>query len=105
MAQVREGEAQRQAATLAKQEAAAGEAKSLWQGAGKADPEHGYLRLKGLPPFGIRQHCQGVAGAICYPCSTPAHHPHLPYRECGGGGVGLRVCNGSFRKDYSHGEF
>lgn len=56
MAQARESEARRKAATDAKQEAAAGIARDLWRGAGKADPAHGYLARKGLPPFGIRQH-------------------------------------------------
>jgi len=28
----------------------------LWRDAGKADPAHGYLARKGIPPFGIRQH-------------------------------------------------
>lgn len=56
MAQARTSEAQRKAESQAKQEAAAGVARDLWRGAGKADPAHGYLVRKGLPPFGIRQH-------------------------------------------------
>lgn len=56
MAQARTSEARRKAETEAKQEAAAGVARDLWRGAGKADPAHGYLARKGLPPFGIRQH-------------------------------------------------
>ncbi|OHT18888.1 toprim domain-containing protein [Edaphosphingomonas haloaromaticamans] len=56
MAQARESEARRKAETVAKQEAAAGAARDLWRGAGKADPAHGYLARKGLPPFGIRQY-------------------------------------------------
>lgn len=56
MAQARESEARRKAETLAKQEAAAGTARNLWRGAGKADPAHGYLARKRLPAFGIRQH-------------------------------------------------
>ena len=56
MAQVRTSEARRKAETEAKQEAAAGAARDLWRGAGKADRAHGYLARKGLPPFGIRQH-------------------------------------------------
>lgn len=56
MAQARESEARRKAATEAKQKAAAGAARDLWRDAGMADPAHGYLTLKGLPPFGIRQH-------------------------------------------------
>lgn len=56
MAQARVREARRKAETLAKQEAAAGVARDLWRGAGKADSAHGYLARKGLPAFGIRQH-------------------------------------------------
>lgn len=56
MAQARECEARRKAETEAKQEAAAGVARELWRGAAKADPAHGYLARKRLPPFGIRQH-------------------------------------------------
>lgn len=56
MAQARESEARRKVETLAKQEAAAGTARNLWRGAGKADPAHGYLARKRLPAFGIRQH-------------------------------------------------
>lgn len=55
MARARERTVQRKAETEAKQEAAAGVACDLWRAAGKADPEHGYLARKGLPPFGIRQ--------------------------------------------------
>ena len=56
MAQAQTSEARRKAETEAKQEAAAGVARDLWQHAGKPDPAHGYLAHKGLPPFGIRQH-------------------------------------------------
>lgn len=56
MAQACESEARRKAETLAKQEAAAGTARSMWRGACKADPAHGYLASKRLPAFGIRQH-------------------------------------------------
>jgi putative DNA primase/helicase len=56
MAQARECEARRKAETEAKQEAAASTARDLWRDAGKADPAHGYLARKRLPPFGIRQH-------------------------------------------------
>lgn len=56
MAQARESEARRKAATEVKQQAAAGIARDLWRSAGKADPAHGYLAQKGLPAFGIRQH-------------------------------------------------
>lgn len=56
IAQARESEARRKAETLAKQETAAGVARDMWRGAGEADPAHGYLARKGLPPFGIRQH-------------------------------------------------
>lgn len=56
MAQVREREGRRKAETMARQEAAADVARDLWRDAGKADPAHGYLVCKGLPPFGIRQH-------------------------------------------------
>ncbi|MFY9349094.1 MAG: toprim domain-containing protein [Sphingobium sp.] len=56
MAEARESEARHKAETEAKQEAAACAARDLWRGAGKADPAHGYLARKGLPPFGIRQH-------------------------------------------------
>jgi putative DNA primase/helicase len=56
MAQARTSEARRKAETEAKQQAAAGVARDLWGSAGKADPAHGYLARKGLPPFGIRQH-------------------------------------------------
>lgn len=56
VAQARESEARRKADTEAKQEAAAGVARSLWRGAGKPDPAHGYLTRKALSPFGIRQH-------------------------------------------------
>ncbi|MCY1670191.1 toprim domain-containing protein [Novosphingobium sp. SL115] len=55
MAQARESEARRKAETEAKQEATADVARDLWRGAGRADPMHGYLARKGLPPFGIRQ--------------------------------------------------
>lgn len=55
VAQARESEARRKAETEFKQEAAAGVARDLWHGAGKADPAHGYLARKGLLPFGIRQ--------------------------------------------------
>lgn len=60
MVQAREGEARRKAETEAKQEAAASIACDLWRGAGKADPAHGYLARKGLPPFGIRQHSHAL---------------------------------------------
>ena len=73
MAQARESEARRNAETGAKQEAAAGVARDLWRGAGKADPAHGYLARKGLPPFGIRQ--QGDALLV-------------PMFDCG-----FRLCN------------
>jgi putative DNA primase/helicase len=56
IAQVRECEARRRTETVAKQEAAAGVARDLWLGAAKANPAHGYLARKGLPPFGIRQY-------------------------------------------------
>ena len=56
MAKAREGEARRRAETGARQEAAARVAQNLWAGAGKADSAHRYLRRKGLPPVGIRQH-------------------------------------------------
>lgn len=56
MAQARTSEARRKAETEAKQDAAAGVARDLWRGAGKADPAHGYLARKSLPAFGIRQH-------------------------------------------------
>ncbi|MFD1106288.1 toprim domain-containing protein [Sphingobium olei] len=56
IAEARESEARRKAATEAKQEAAASVARDLWRGAGKADPAHGYLARKRLPAFGIRQH-------------------------------------------------
>lgn len=56
MAQARESEARRKAATEAKQEAAAAVARDLWRDAGKPNPAHGYLARKGIPPFGIRQH-------------------------------------------------
>jgi putative DNA primase/helicase len=56
IAQARTSEARRKAETEARQEAAAGVARHLWQGAGKPDSAHGYLARKGLPPFGIRQH-------------------------------------------------
>lgn len=56
MAKARASEARRQAETEARQEAAAGVARDLWRRAGKADPAHGYLARKSLPPFGIRQH-------------------------------------------------
>jgi putative DNA primase/helicase len=56
MAQARESEARRNAETQTKQEAAAGVARDLWQGARNPDPAHGYLARKGLPPFGVRQH-------------------------------------------------
>ena len=55
-AQARASEARRKAETGAKQEAAAGVARNLWQQAGKPNSVHGYLVRKGLPPFGIRQH-------------------------------------------------
>lgn len=55
MAKARESEARRKAETLAKQDAAAGTARNLWRGAGRADPAHGYLARKCLPAFGIRQ--------------------------------------------------
>lgn len=55
MAQVREREARRKVEGQVKQEAAAGVARDLWRGAGNADPAHGYLMLKGLPPIGVRQ--------------------------------------------------
>jgi putative DNA primase/helicase len=61
--QARESEARRKAETLTKQEAAAGVALDLWRGAGMADPAHGYLVRKGLPPFGIRQR----GGALLVP--------------------------------------
>lgn len=54
--QVRALEAQRRAAMLARQEAAADRACALWRSAGKANPAHGYLARKGLAPVGIRQH-------------------------------------------------
>jgi putative DNA primase/helicase len=56
IAQVRECEARRRTETVAKKEAAAGVARDLWLGAAKANPAHGYLARKGLPPFGIRQY-------------------------------------------------
>lgn len=56
MAQARESEVRRKAETEANQKAAAGVARDLWRGAGKADPAHGYLACKRLPAFGIRQH-------------------------------------------------
>lgn len=56
IAQARESEARRKAATEAKQEAAAGVARDLWRDAGKPDPGHGYLARKCLAPVGIRQH-------------------------------------------------
>ena len=56
MAQARASESRRKAETEAKQDLTAGVARNLWSGAGKADPAHGYLVRKGLPPFGIRQH-------------------------------------------------
>lgn len=59
MAQACERATRRKLETQAKQKAAAGVARDLWRGAGKADPAHGYLARKGLPPFGIRQ--QGAA--------------------------------------------
>jgi putative DNA primase/helicase len=56
IAQARESEARRKAATIAKQDAAAASACDLWDRAGKATPAHGYLARKRLPAFGIRQH-------------------------------------------------
>lgn len=56
MAEARESEVRRKAETLAKQEAAAGTARDMWRGAGKADPAHGYLVRKRLAPIGIRQY-------------------------------------------------
>jgi len=63
MAQARESEARRKTETEAKQEAAAGVARDLWRRGTKADPAHGYLARKRLPPFGIRQH----GGALLVP--------------------------------------
>lgn len=60
MAQARTSEARRKAETEAKQQAAAGVASDLWGSGGKADPVHGYLSRKGLPPFGIRQHGEAL---------------------------------------------
>ncbi|MBC2651361.1 toprim domain-containing protein [Novosphingobium aerophilum] len=60
VAQARESEARRRAETEAKQEAAAGIARDLWRRGRKADPAHGYLTRKGLPPFGIRQHGEAL---------------------------------------------
>lgn len=68
MAQARTSEARRKAETMAKQDAAAGTARDLWRGAGKADPAHGYLARKGLPAFGIRQH----GDALLVPMVDPA---------------------------------
>lgn len=59
-AQVRAIEAQRRAETLVRQEAVAARACALWNSAGKANPAHGYLARKGLPPFGIRQHGEAL---------------------------------------------
>lgn len=67
-AQVRAIEAKRRAETLAKQEAAAARAGDLWRSAGKANPAHGYLARKALPPFGIRQHGE----ALLVPMFDPA---------------------------------
>ena len=55
MARAREHAVQRKAETEARREAAADVARDLWRVADKADPAHGYMARKGLPPFGIRQ--------------------------------------------------
>jgi putative DNA primase/helicase len=47
---------QRSKETVAKQQAAAGQARDLWHSASKAEPGHDYLARKGLPAFNIRQH-------------------------------------------------
>ena len=67
MAEARICEARRKAETEAKQEAAASVARDLWRGAGKADPAHGYLVRKGLPPIGIRQHGKALLVSMVNP--------------------------------------
>lgn len=104
MVQARESEARRKAETLAKQEAAAGAARDLWRGAGKADPAHGYLTRKRLPPFGIRQH----GDALLVPMVDPGFrlwnvqriYPDGRKRFLSGGRTeGLFWTHGAYRHD------
>ena len=67
IAEVRNSEARRKSETLAKQEAAAVTARDLWSAAGRADPAHGYLARKGLPPLGIRQHGKALVVSMVDP--------------------------------------
>lgn len=56
MAQARASEARRKAETEARQLAVSTHARAMYRASLSADPAHGYLTRKGLPPFGIRQH-------------------------------------------------
>ncbi len=55
MVQARESQARRRAETEAKQNAVSTRARAMLRESSFADPAHGYLARKGLPPFGVRQ--------------------------------------------------